>query len=122
LVFAPVPLPINPDAGKKFAAISRLKWSLPHQTVSSPQRRDTEMSKKRNLSEDIGLIENLVQDQFNLIESRLRDLEQFNNPEEVLKKIIATLTELQDSCTLIKALLGNIRDNDNGHAIEAGAG
>lgn len=80
------------------------------------------MSKKRNLSEDIGLIENLVQDQFNLIESRLRDLEQFNNPEEVLKKIIATLTELQDSCTLIKALLGNIRDNDNGHAIEAGAG
>ncbi|HEX8091488.1 MAG TPA: hypothetical protein VF762_21725 [Blastocatellia bacterium] len=74
------------------------------------------------MSEDIGLIENLVQDQFNLIESRLRDLEQFNNPEEVLKKIIATLTELQDSCTLIKALLGNIRDNDNGHAIEAGAG
>lgn len=80
------------------------------------------MSKKRNLSEDIGLIENLVQDQFNLIESRLRDLDQPNNPDEVLKKVIVTLNELQDSCTLIKALLGNIRDNDNGHSIEAGAG
>lgn len=80
------------------------------------------MSKKRNLVEDIGLIENLVQDQFNLIESRLDELDQLDNPDEVLKKVIATLTELQDSCTLIKALLGNIRDNDNGHAIQAGAG
>ncbi|MFP5264409.1 MAG: hypothetical protein ACLGJB_21195 [Blastocatellia bacterium] len=52
----------------------------------------------------------------------MRDLDQPNNPDEVLKKVIVTLNELQDSCTLIKALLGNIRDNDNGHSIEAGAG
>jgi hypothetical protein len=81
-----------------------------------------EMSKKRNLEEDIALIENLVQDQLDLIESSLRDLDQLDDPEEALKKLIATLSELQDSCTLIKALLGSIEDNDNGHAIKAGAG
>ncbi|HVG20457.1 MAG TPA: hypothetical protein VNI02_15515 [Blastocatellia bacterium] len=80
------------------------------------------MSKKRNLGEDFVLIENLVQDQFNLIESTLRGLNQSDAPEEALKKVLATLTEVQDSCTLIKALLDNIRDSDNGHAIEAGLG
>lgn len=80
------------------------------------------MSKKRTLKEDISLIENLVQDQFNLIESRLRDLDQLDDPQEALKKIIATLIELQDSSTLIKALLGNIKDNDNDQAVEAEAG
>jgi hypothetical protein len=80
------------------------------------------MSKKRNLKEDISLIENLVQDQFDLIESRLRDLDQLDNPQEALKKIIATLAEIQDSCALIKALLGNLKDNANGQAIKAGAG
>lgn len=80
------------------------------------------MSKKRNLAEDIALIENLVQDQLNLIESELRDLDGLDDPKGVLKKVIATLTELQESCTLIKALLGNLRNNGNGHAVKAGAG
>lgn len=79
------------------------------------------MSTKRNLKEDIALIENLVQDQFLLIESRLRDLSQLDNPEEGLKKVIATLSELQDSCTLIKALLGYVKDDHNDQAVEAGA-
>jgi hypothetical protein len=99
-------------------------WSgvRPIRQFLPPQRRDAEMSNKRNLNEDIALIENLVQDQFDLIESRLRDLDQLNDPQEALKKIIATLTELQDSCTLVKALLGNIKDGDNGQVGKSGAG
>jgi hypothetical protein len=80
------------------------------------------MSKKRNLDEDISLIEHLVQDQYDLIKSRLRDLDRSNDPEEALKKVVATLTELQDSCTLIKALLDNIKDGGNGHATRTGTG
>ena len=95
---------------------------MPRQTVTPSPGRDAQMSKNRNLNEDIALIENLVQDQLLLIESRLRELSQSDNREEAFKKVIATLTELQDSCTLIKALLGYIKDNDNGHAIKAGAG
>lgn len=72
------------------------------------------MSSKRCRNEDIILIENLVEDQLNLIESRLRDLDQSEGPQEALTRVAATLSELQDSCTLIKALLGYVKDSDNG--------
>jgi hypothetical protein len=80
------------------------------------------MSTKRSLKEEIALIENLVQDQLTLIEARLRDLEQAGNPEDALKKSVAALTDLYESCTLINALLGHIKDNGEGNIIKAGAG
>ena len=80
------------------------------------------MSNKHNRNEDIALMENLVQDQLNLIESRLLDLNQSGVPQEALAKVIATLSELQDSCTLIKILLGHVKDDDNGNVAKAGAG
>jgi len=86
-----------------------------------PQERYSEMSSNRNRNEDIALIENLVQDQLNLIESRLRNLEPSEDPRVALTKVIATLSELQDSCTLIKILLGHVKDKDNGHSIKAEA-
>jgi esterase/lipase len=89
---------------------------------SLPQERHAKMSSKRNRNEDIRLIENLVQDQLNLIESRLRDIEQSADPQEALKKVITSLIELQDSSTLIKILLSHVKDNDNGHAVKAGVG
>jgi len=79
------------------------------------------MSNKRDLKEDIALIENLVQDQITLIESRLRELEQLDASERALKRAKAALTELYDSCTLIKALLGHLRDNGDGQSIRARA-
>jgi hypothetical protein len=69
------------------------------------------MSNKRSLKEDIALLENLVQDQLILIEARLRELEQSNDSKESAGRTKATLTELFDISTLIKALLGNVKDN-----------
>ena len=80
------------------------------------------MSNKRKQKEDIILIENLVQDQLNLIESRLRELESVNAPEEALKKAKAALGELYDSGTLIKALVEQVKDNDDSQSVKAGGG
>jgi hypothetical protein len=80
------------------------------------------MSSKHKLKEDIALIENLVQDQLTLIESSVREMEQLDTSGETLRKAIAALTELHDSCTLIKALLGQVKDNNNGQSVKAGAG
>ena len=80
------------------------------------------MSKKRSLNEDIELIENLAQDHHNLIESRLRALEQVNDPREALKQALDTLKELSESCLLIKALLGHVKNNNNGQSAQIRAG
>ena len=77
------------------------------------------MSNKRK--EDLALIENLVHDQITFIESRLHELEQSIASEETLRKAKAALTELHDSCTLIEALLGHVKDNGNDQTIKVGA-
>jgi hypothetical protein len=77
------------------------------------------MSNKRE--EDLALIENLVQDQITFIESRIHELEQSSACEETLRKAKAALTELHDSCTLVKALLGHVKDDGNDQSIRVGA-
>ena len=64
---------------------------------------------------------NKVWDQITFIESRLHELEQSAASEQTLRKAKAALTELHDSCTLIKALLCNVSDNGNGQSIKVGA-
>ncbi len=79
------------------------------------------MSRKRDLKEDINLIERLIQDQLNLIESRLREIEQQKDTEKALKLALGAFRELHELCTLTKALVAHLKNNGNGHAAQAGA-
>lgn len=74
------------------------------------------MAKKRDLNEDISLIERLMQDQINLIESRLREIEQSQDTNGALKGATEALRELHELCTLTKALVSNLKTNGNGQA------
>ena len=77
------------------------------------------MSKKRDMKEDINLIERLIQDQLDTIEARLIEIGQSGETSEAMKKAIKTLRELQESCTLTKALVGHLKTNGNGHTAKA---
>jgi hypothetical protein len=77
------------------------------------------MSKKRDLNEDISLIDRLMQDQLDLIESRLREIEQPKNTNDALKKATEALRQLHELCTLTRALINNIKTNGNGHVAKA---
>jgi hypothetical protein len=77
------------------------------------------MAKKRDLNEDISLIERLMQDQLSLIESRLREIEQAEDINIALNKAKETLREMHELCTLSKALVTNLKNNDNGHSAKA---
>jgi hypothetical protein len=74
------------------------------------------MAKKRDYKEDIKLIERLIQDQLDLIGTRLLEIERPPSQEEALKTATQALHELQESCTLVKALVGHLKNNGNGHA------
>jgi hypothetical protein len=77
------------------------------------------MSKKRDLNEDISLIDRLMQDQLDLIESRLREIEQPKDVNDALKKATETLRDLHELGTLTKALVNNLSGNGNGHEAKA---
>jgi hypothetical protein len=81
--------------------------------------REQEMAKKRDLNEDISLIERLMQDQLSLIESRLREIEQAEDINIALNKAKEALREMHELCTLSKALVSNLKNNDNGHSAKA---
>lgn len=77
------------------------------------------MAKKRDLTEDISLIERLMQDQLSLIESRLREIEQTEDINIALNRAKETLREMHELCTLSKALVSNLKNNDNGRSAKA---
>lgn len=77
------------------------------------------MSKKREIKEDLALIATIIQDQMNLIESRLETIEKMDDSAEGLKAAVSTLGELKESCTLTRALVCHLRDNGNGGAAKA---
>jgi hypothetical protein len=90
--------------------------------ILPPQGRNTIMSKKQGLNEDIALIETLAQDHHNLIQSRLHSIERLGDSREALKQALDTLKELSESCTLIKALINQMKDSDNGQSTRVRAG
>ena len=77
------------------------------------------MSKKRDLKEDISLIEQLIQDQLDTIEARLSEIERADDTSDALKKAVKTLRELQETCTLTKALVGHLKTNGNDQTAKA---
>ncbi len=76
------------------------------------------MSKKRKLNEDLSLIATIIQDQLNMIDSRLEIIESSDDPGDALKTAVSTLVEVKESCTLTGALVGHIKDDGNG-AVES---